>query len=74
MRDLLFVEIGGKVHAGYIVCAQGINNVIAEDSKLAKFVTEFLGRYMFDDWGFLFESGKGGNEYRIGKYLTAVIV
>ena len=54
---------------GQVVCTRGVNDVIAEDSRFAKFVTESLGRHILGDWGDLCESDKKENEYALGKYL-----
>ena len=54
---------------GHVVCTRGVNDVIAEDSKFAKFVTESLGRHVSGDWGDLCESDRKENEYALGKYL-----
>ncbi len=54
---------------GQIVCTRGVNEVIAEDDKFAKFVKESLGRHTSGDWGDLCEADKRENEYALGKYL-----
>ncbi len=54
---------------GRVVCTQGANNLIAEDSRFAKFVMESLGRHSRGDWGDLCEEDKRENEYALGKYL-----
>ncbi len=54
---------------GRVVCTQGVNNSIAEDSKFAKFVMESLEQHSMGDWGDLCEEDKRENEYALGKYL-----
>ena len=60
---------GVRFSLGRVVCTKGVNDVIADDSKFAKFVTESLGRHVSGDWGDLCESDKRENEYALGKYL-----
>ena len=60
---------GVRFSLGHVVCTKAVNDVIAEDSKFAKFVTESLARHVSGDWGDLGESDKKENEYALGKYL-----
>ena len=54
---------------GHVVCTRSVNDVIAEDSKFAKFVMESLNRHVSGDWGDLCEQDRKENEYALGKYL-----
>ena len=47
---------------GRVVCTQGANNLIAEDSRFAKFVMESLGRHSRGDWGNLGKEDRIANE------------
>ena len=60
---------GARFTLGHVVCTSRVNDVIAEDSKFAKFVMESLGRHVSGDWGDLCKSDKKENEYALGKYL-----
>jgi len=60
---------GARFKLGQLVWTQGINELIARDTKFAKFVMGSIGRHAFGDWGDLCEEDKRENEYSLGKYL-----
>jgi len=65
---------GAKFRLGQVVWTQGINELVAKDTKFARFVMESLGRHAFGDWGDLCNEDKQENEYAIGKYLRLLSV
>ena len=47
---------------GRIYLTRGVNDLVAEDSKFAKFVMKSMGRHIHCDWGELVEEDKQAND------------
>jgi len=71
-RSEFWLGIAGaekKFPLGQIVMTRGVNDLVAENTEFAKFVTESFRRHARGDWGDLSEEDKRENEYALGKYL-----
>jgi len=58
-----------KFSLGQLVMTRGVNNMVADNTEFAKFVTESLQRHARGDWGELSEEDKKENEYSVDKRL-----
>ena len=58
-----------KFKLGQLVMTRGVNDLVAEDEKFAKFVWASLKRHAGGDWGDLEEEDKKENEFALDKYL-----
>jgi hypothetical protein len=54
--------IDGKFKLGQVVSTRGVNDLIAEDQKFAKFVLDSLSRHANGDWGDMCQEDKAENE------------
>ena len=54
---------------GHVVCTQGINNKIAEETHFSAFVLTCLKRHVAGDWGDLDDQDKQENEYSVNRSL-----
>ena len=58
-----------KFEAGSLLFTRGINDLVADSTDFAKFVTTSLKRHLAGDWGELSEEDKAENEFSLGKQL-----
>ena len=54
-----------KFERGQIVVTRGVNDLMAEDVKFARFVTESFRRYIACDWGEMCDEDKSLNDEAI---------
>ena len=62
-------ETASKFTLGKIVFTRGVNDMVADNERFAKFVTESLQRHIRGDWGELDQEDKKENEHALNRYL-----
>lgn len=58
-----------KFNAGRLLFTRGVNDIVAENTDFARFVTTSLKRHLTGDWGELPEEDKKENEFSLDKEL-----
>ena len=58
-----------KFELGRLLMTRGVNDLVAQNEKFAKFVWDSLKRHARGDWGDLDEEDKRENEYSLDKNL-----
>ena len=58
-----------KFKLGRLLMTRGVNDLVAQNEKFAKFVWDSLKRHARGDWGDLCKEDKEENEFALDKYL-----
>lgn len=51
-----------KFNMGWLMMTRGVNDLVAEDERFAKFVVACIARHLSGDWGDVCEADKKENE------------